>query len=39
MKRDVAALEALRKIERRDETQFTSKIGSKTNLGTSYFIM
>jgi hypothetical protein len=34
----VAAEEALRKKERGDETQFTTKIGGKTSLGPSYFI-
>ncbi len=34
----VPAEEALRKNERGDETQFTTKIGGKTSLGTSYFI-
>jgi hypothetical protein len=35
----VAAVEALRKKERGDETQFTSKIGGKkTSLGPSYFV-
>jgi hypothetical protein len=29
----VAAVEALRKKERRDETQFTTKVGGKTSLG------
>ncbi len=29
----VAAVEALRKKERRDETQFTTKIGGETRLG------
>jgi hypothetical protein len=33
----VAAVEALRKIERQDETQFTTKIAEKTSLGPSYF--
>ncbi len=37
MKIYVAALEALRKKERGDETQFTTKIGGKTSLGPSYF--
>ncbi len=37
MKIYVAAVKALRKKERRDETQFTTKIGGKTNLGLSYF--
>jgi len=35
----VAAVEALRKREREDETQFTTKIGGKTSLGPSYFIL
>jgi hypothetical protein len=34
----VAAVEALREKERDDETQFTTKIGSKTSLGPSYFV-
>jgi hypothetical protein len=34
----VAALEALRKMEKGDETQFTTKIGGKTSLGLSYFL-
>ncbi len=34
-----AAVEALRKKEREDETQFTTKIGGKTNLGPSYFVL
>jgi hypothetical protein len=33
----VAAMKALRKKERGDETQFTTKIGGKTSLGPSYF--
>jgi hypothetical protein len=33
----VAAVEALRKKERQDETQFTSKIGGKTSLGSQLF--
>jgi hypothetical protein len=37
MKIYVAAVEALRKKERQDETQFTTKIGGKTSLGPSYF--
>ncbi len=36
MKKYVAAMEALRKKERQDETQFTTKIGGKTSLGPSY---
>jgi hypothetical protein len=35
----VAAVEALREKERRDETQFTTKIGGKTTLGPSYFVL
>ncbi len=34
----VAAVEELRKKERGDETQFTTKIGGKTTLGPSYFV-
>jgi hypothetical protein len=32
-------VEALRKKERQDETQFTTKIGGKTSLGPSYFVL
>jgi hypothetical protein len=35
----VAAVEVLRKKERGDETQFTVKIGGKTSLGPSYFVL
>jgi NADH:ubiquinone oxidoreductase subunit 6 (subunit J) len=35
----VAAVEALRKKEWADETQFTTKIGGKTSLGRSYFVL
>jgi hypothetical protein len=35
----VAAVDALPKKERHDETQFTTKIGGKTSLGPSYFIL
>jgi hypothetical protein len=35
----VAAEEAIRKKEREDETQFTTKIGGKTNLDPSYFVL
>jgi hypothetical protein len=35
----VPAVEALRKKERGDETQFTTKIGGKTSLHPSYFIL
>jgi hypothetical protein len=33
----VAAVEALRKKEREDETQFITKFDGKTSLGLSYF--
>jgi hypothetical protein len=33
----VAGVEALKKKERGDETQFTTKIGGKARLGPSYF--
>jgi hypothetical protein len=35
----VAVVFALGKKERGDETQFTIKIGGKTSLGPSYFIL
>jgi len=35
----VAAVEALRKKERGDEIQFTTKIGGKTSLGPTYFVL
>jgi hypothetical protein len=35
----VAAVEALKKKERQDEAQFTTKIGGKTSSGPSYFIL
>ncbi len=35
----VAAVEALRKKERGDETQVSTKIGGKTSLGPSYFAL
>jgi hypothetical protein len=35
----VAAVEALRKKEKQDETQCTTKIGEKTSLGPSYFVL
>jgi hypothetical protein len=35
----VARVEALMKNERQDETQFTTKIGGKTSLGPSYFLL
>jgi len=34
----VAAVQALRKKESQDETQFTTKIGGKTSLGHGYFL-
>jgi hypothetical protein len=33
------AVKALGKNERWDEIQFTTKIGGKTSLGPSYFVM
>ncbi len=30
---------ALKEKERGDETQFTTKIGGKTSLGASYFVL
>jgi hypothetical protein len=40
VKIDVVAVEALRKKERQDETEFTTKIGGKkTSLGPSYFVL
>jgi hypothetical protein len=33
----VAAVEARRKKERQDETQFTTKFGETTSLGPNYF--
>jgi hypothetical protein len=38
MKMYVAAVEALRKKERQDETKFTNKIGEQTSLGPSYLV-
>ncbi len=35
----IAAAEALRKKERLDETQFSTKIDEKTSLGPSYFVL
>jgi hypothetical protein len=32
-------VEELRKKERQDETEFTTKIGGKTSLGLSYFAL
>ncbi len=39
MKIDVAAVKVLKEKEREDETQFTTKIGGKTSLGPSYFVL
>jgi hypothetical protein len=35
----VTVVKALKKKERHDETQFTTKIGGKTILGPSYFTL
>jgi hypothetical protein len=35
----VVAVEALKKKEREDDIQFTTKIGGKTRLGPSYFAL
>jgi hypothetical protein len=35
----VTAVGAFKKKERQDETQFTTKIGGKTSLGPSYFVL
>jgi hypothetical protein len=35
----VAAVKAPTQNEKQDETQFTTKIGGKTNLCSSYFIL
>jgi len=35
----IAAVDALRKKERQDETQFTTKIGGKNSLDLSYFVL
>jgi hypothetical protein len=34
-----ALVEALRKKERQDETQFITKIGGQTSLDPSYFVL
>jgi hypothetical protein len=34
----VVAVQALRRKETQDETQYTTKIGGKTSLGPSYFL-
>jgi hypothetical protein len=35
----VAAMEVLRKKERQDEPQFSTKIGGRTSLGPGYFAL
>ncbi len=35
----VTAVKEIRKKESQDETQFTTKIGGKTSLGPSYFLL
>jgi hypothetical protein len=39
MKIYVAIVETLKKKERGDETQFTTKIARKTSLSPSYFVL
>ncbi len=39
MKISLAAVKAFREKERGDETHFTTKIGGKTSLGPSYFVL
>jgi len=39
VKKYAAAVQALRKKETWDPTQFTTKIGGKTSLGPSYFLL
>ncbi len=39
MKIYVAAVKVLKERERGDKTQFTTKIGGKTSLGPSYFVL
>jgi hypothetical protein len=38
MKIYVAVVETLGKKEKGDETQFTTKIGGETSLGSNYFV-
>jgi len=38
-KRNVAAVEVLRKKERQDETQCITKVAGKTSLGPRYFVL
>jgi hypothetical protein len=35
----VTAVEAIRKKERQDETQFTTKFDEQTSLGPGYFVL
>jgi hypothetical protein len=35
----ITAVEAVRKNEKEVETQFTTKIGGKSNLGSTYFVL
>ncbi len=35
----VATVNVLRKKERQEETQFTTKIARKTSMGLSYFVL
>jgi hypothetical protein len=35
----IAVVEALRRKERQDETQLTSRIAGKTTLGPNYFVL
>jgi hypothetical protein len=35
----VAAVQALRRKETQDETQFLTQMGGKTSLGPSYFLL
>ncbi len=39
VKKYVAAVKALRENERGDQTRFTTKIGGRTSLGFSYFVL
>jgi hypothetical protein len=39
MKIYAAVVQALRKKETQDETQFTTKFGGQTSLGPSYFLL
>jgi hypothetical protein len=39
VKTHVAAVDALMKKKRHDKTQFIARIGEKTSLGPSYFVL